>query len=141
MQRGQTISQAIFFSIIIISLNATLPTALSTAVASTGASPQVAAAFSHTPAAGALFAAFLGYNPIGTLLQTMNPTLVAALSQHTVTVLEGQTFFPNAIASPFMNALTIAFIIAAVLCVMAAVFSALRSEKDVNKKIRVQGSL
>jgi hypothetical protein len=71
----------------------------------------------------------------------MNPTLVAALSQHTVTVLEGQTFFPNAIASPFMNALTIAFIIAAVLCVMAAVFSALRSEKHVNKKIRVQGSL
>ncbi len=92
---GQTISQAIFFSIIIISLNATLPTALSTAVASTGASPQVAAAFSHTPAAGALFAAFLGYNPIGTLLQTMNPTLVAALSQHTVTVLEGQTFLPQ----------------------------------------------
>jgi hypothetical protein len=68
----------------------------------------------------------------------MNPTFVAALSQHTVTVLEGQTFFPNAIASPFMNTLTIAFIIAAVLCVMAAVFSALRSEKDVNKKIKVQ---
>jgi len=130
---GQTISQAIFFSIIIISLNATLPTALSTAVASTGASSQVAAAFSQTPAAGALFAAFLGYNPIGTLLQTMNPTLVAALPQHTLTLLEGQTFFPNAIASPFMNALIIAFIIAAILCLMAAVFSALRGGKNVNK--------
>jgi EmrB/QacA subfamily drug resistance transporter len=131
---GQTISQAIFFSIIIISLNATLPLALSTAVASTGASSQVAAVFSHTPAAGALFAAFLGYNPIGTLLQTMNPTLVAALPQHTLTMLEGQTFFPNAIASPFMNALIIAFVIAAILCLMAAVFSALRGGKDVNKK-------
>jgi len=130
---GQTISQAIFFSIIIISLNATLPTALSTAVASTGASSQVAVAFSQTPAAGALFAAFLGYNPIGTLLQTMNPTLVAALPQHTLTLLEGQTFFPNAIASPFMNALIIAFIIAAILCLMAAVFSALRGGKNVNK--------
>jgi len=130
---GQTISQAIFFSIIIISLNATLPTALSTAVASTGASSQVAVAFSQTPAAGALFAAFLGYNPIGTLLQTMNPTLVAALPQHTLTLLKGQTFFPNAIASPFMNALIIAFIIAAILCLMAAVFSALRGGKNVNK--------
>jgi MFS family permease len=97
---GQTISQAIFFGIIIISLNATLPTALSTAVEGTGASPQVAAAFSHTPAAGALFAAFLGYNPIGTLLQTMSPTVVAALPQHTITVLEGQTFFPNASPHP-----------------------------------------
>ena len=34
---GQTISQAIFFAIIIISLNATLPGALATAVANTGA--------------------------------------------------------------------------------------------------------
>jgi EmrB/QacA subfamily drug resistance transporter len=128
---GQTISQAIFFSIIIISLNATLPTALSTAVANTGATPQIAAAFSHTPAAGALFAAFLGYNPIGTLLQTMSPTIIAALPQHTVTILEGQTFFPNAIASPFMSALTTAFIIGAVLCVLAAVFSATRGKKNV----------
>ena len=128
---GQTISQAIFFGIIIISLNATLPTALSTAVANTGASPQIAAAFSHTPAAGALFAAFLGYNPIGTLLQTMSPAVVAALPQHTVAVLEGQTFFPNAIASPFMSALTTAFIIAAVLCILAAVFSGMRGKKTV----------
>jgi hypothetical protein len=127
---GQTISQAIFFGIIIISLNATLPTALSTAVAGTGASPQVAAAFSRIPAAGALFAAFLGYNPIGTLLQTMSPTVVATLPQHTITVLEGHTFFPNAIASPFMSALTTAFIIAGALCILADVFSAMPGKKN-----------
>ena len=128
---GQTISQAIFFAIIIISLNATLPAALAISVASAGAPTQIAAAFSHTPASGALFAAFLGYNPIGTLLQGMGPTVAASLPQHTLTVLEGQTFFPNAIASPFMTALTQAFIIAAILCFAAAVFSALRGKKYV----------
>ena len=128
---GQTISQAIFFAIIIISLNTTLPTALATAVANTGCPAQIAAAFSHTPASGALFAAFLGYNPIGTLLQAMGPTVTASLSQNTLNVLTGQTFFPNAIASPFMTALTQAFIIAAILCFLAAVFSALRGKKYV----------
>ena len=125
---GQTISQAIFFAIIIISLNATLPVALSTAVSNTGASPQIASAFSHTPAAGALFGAFLGYNPIGTMLHGMG-SITAALPQSTLTTLTSQTFFPNAIASPFMTALTTAFIFAAILCFLAAVFSGLRGKK------------
>jgi MFS family permease len=126
---GQTISQAIFFAILIISLNTTLPTALVTAVSNTGASTQIAAAFSHTPASGALFAAFLGYNPIGTLLQGMGPTAAATLSQNTRNILTGQTFFPNAIASPFMTALTQVFIIGAILCFIAAACSALRGKK------------
>ncbi len=125
---GQTISQAIFFAIIIISLNATLPVALSTAVSNTGASPQIAAAFSHTPAAGALFGAFLGYNPIGTMLHGMG-SIAAALPQSTLTTLTSQTFFPNAIESPFMTALTTAFIFAAILCFLAAAFSGLRGKK------------
>jgi EmrB/QacA subfamily drug resistance transporter len=124
---GQTISQAIFFSIIIISLNATLPAALSAAVANTGAPANIAAAFSSTPASGALFAAFLGYNPIGTMLSAMGP-IASGLPQSTLDVLQGQTFFPNAIAAPFMSALTIAFIIAAVLCFLAAAFSAMRGK-------------
>jgi hypothetical protein len=127
---GQTISQAIFFGIIIISLNATLPAALATSVTNAGASTQVATVFSHTPASGALFAAFLGYNPIGTLLQGIGPAVTASIPQHTLTVLKGQTFFPNAIASPFMTALTEAFVIAAVLCFTAAIFSALRGKNN-----------
>jgi EmrB/QacA subfamily drug resistance transporter len=125
---GQTISQAIFFSIIIIALNASLPPALSTAVASTGASPQVAAAFSQVPASGALFAAFLGYNPIDTILQSMG-SLANSLSPTTLGVLQAPTFFPNAISGPFMSALTIAFAFAAVLCFAAAACSAMRGSK------------
>ncbi len=129
---GQTISQAIFFSIIIISLNATLPAALANSVAATGAPQAIADVFSHTPASGALFAAFLGYNPIGTMLTSMG-SVASALPESTRAILEGQTFFPNAIATPFMSALTIAFILAAVLCFLAAVFSALRGSKNAKR--------
>jgi EmrB/QacA subfamily drug resistance transporter len=128
---GQTVSQAIFFSIIIISLNATLPTALSSAVANSGASAQVSAAFSQVPASSALFAAFLGYNPITTILQGMG-SLGSSLSSATLAVLNEPTFFPNAIANPFMSALTVAFVIAAILCFLAAVCSALRGPKIAN---------
>lgn len=130
---GQTISQAVFFTIIIISLNATLPAALASSVASTGASAQVSAVFSQVPASGALFAAFLGYNPIGTLLQAMGPNIVVTIPQQTIEVLKGQTFFPSVIANPFMSALTIAFVIAAILCFLAAVCSGL-SGKDNNSR-------
>jgi MFS family permease len=128
---GQTISQALFFAIIIISLNATLPRALVTAVANTGAPTQIANAFYGVPASGALFAAFLGYNPIRTLLQNMGPTVASSLPQNTLNTLTSQSFFPNAISGPFMTALTEAFIIAAVLCFAAAICSALRGKKTV----------
>ena len=131
---GQTISQAIFFAIIIISLNATLPVALSTAVASTGATAQVSAAFGQVPASGALFAAFLGYNPINTILQAMG-SIGSSLSPATLAVLHEPTFFPMAIATPFMSALTIAFFIAAALCFLAAVFSAMRGPKNSQKAV------
>ncbi len=134
---GQTISQAIFFAIIIISLNATLPVALATSVANTGVPTQISSAFSHTPASGALFAAFLGYNPIGTMLHGMGP-IAAGLPQSTLNTLTSQTFFPNAIATPFMTALTTAFIFAAILCFLAAVFSALRGKKTTSTDGQVE---
>ena len=131
---GQTVSQALFFAIIIISLNVTLPLALATSVANAGVPAQVASAFSQTPASGALFAAFLGYNPIHTLLLGMGPAIVNNIPVNTIAVLEGQTFFPTAIASPFMTALTEAFIFAAILCFLAAICSALRGKKYVYRE-------
>jgi hypothetical protein len=131
---GQTISQAIFFSIIIISLNATLPAALSAAALNVGAPQQIADVFSATPASGALFAAFLGYNPISTMLHALSPALTDTLSQSALATLTGQDFFPNAIASPFMMALREAFLFAAVLCFLAAACSAMHGGKYVYKE-------
>jgi EmrB/QacA subfamily drug resistance transporter len=135
---GQTLSQAIFFSIIIVSLNATLPAALSTAALNIGVPTQVANIFSATPASGALFAAFLGYNPIGTMLQALGTTITSTIPQSALSVLTGQTFFPNAIATPFMDALRQAFLFAAVLCFLAAIFSAMRGGKNIYKESEAQ---
>jgi len=113
---AQTISLAIFFTIIIISLNSTLPGALSMAVTNAGAPLQVARVFGSTPPTSALFGAFLGYNPIKTILSTLPPSLVSSIPAAGVQQLMANTFFSNAIASPFMTALREAFVIGAVMC-------------------------
>ena len=123
---AMTISQAIFFTIIIVSLSGSLPSALSAAVTSAGAPLQLAQIFGSTPASGALFGTFLGYNPVATILQTLPASLVSSIPKATIDYLTGSTFFPNAISSPFMTALREAFIIGAIMCVLAAVCSALR---------------
>jgi MFS family permease len=128
---ANTISQAIFFTIIIVSLTGSLPSALSAAVTSAGAPSQLAQAFSSTPASGALFASFLGYNPVATILHTLPASLVSSIPNATLNYLTGSTFFPNAISAPFMTALREAFIIGAMMCVVAAVCSALRGGKYV----------
>ncbi|MGD0645210.1 MAG: MFS transporter [Candidatus Bathyarchaeia archaeon] len=131
---AMTISQAVFFTIIIVSLSASLPGALSTAVTNAGAPLQLAKVFSTTPASGALFASFLGYNPVGTILQTLPTSLVSSIPKATIDFLTGSTFFPNAISAPFMTALREAFIIGAAMCVIAAVCSALRGGKYVYER-------
>jgi MFS family permease len=131
---ASTISQAVFFTIIIVSLSGSLPSALSAAVTNAGASAQLAQIFSSTPASGALFGAFLGYNPVATILHTLPASLVSSIPTSTINYLTGSTFFPNAISSPFMNALREAFIIGAIMCVLAAVCSALRGGKYVYER-------
>jgi MFS family permease len=129
---GQTMSLAIFFTIIIVSLSNSLPGALASAVTSAGAPSQLAQVFSSTPATGALFGAFLGYNPVQTILNTLPTAVVSAIPTATIQHLTGSTFFPNAISSPFMAALREAFIVGAIMCFLAAVFSAMRGSKYIH---------
>ena len=94
----------------------------------------MAQALSATPASGALFGAFLGYNPVATILHTLPASLISSIPKTTLDYLTGSTFFPNAISGPFMTALREAFIIGAVMCIVAAVCSALRGRKYVNER-------
>lgn len=137
---AQTISLAIFFTVIILSLNSSLPGALASAVTSAGASSQLAQVFSATPATGALFGAFLGYNPIQTILNTLPPTIVNAIPKAAIQQLTGSEFFPHAISSPFMSALREAFVIGAIMCFIAAIFSALRGKKYIHDQPEVPAS-
>ena len=123
---GQTVSLAIFFTIIITGLSTGLPNALSSAMRSAGV-PQIATAFTSISPTSALFSAFLGYNPMKSILSLPQlSSVVSQIPQSTISYLEGQNFFPHAIAPAFISALDLAFYIGAALSLAAAVSSLLR---------------
>jgi EmrB/QacA subfamily drug resistance transporter len=116
---GMTASTAIFFSIVLVALGAGLAPALTAAVTNAGA-PQLASAFKGLPPTAALFAAFLGYNPVGSLIPA---SVLGSLPTATQSLLLGNTFFPTAIAPAFMSALHDAFYIGGALSFIAAASS------------------
>ena len=68
MNSATVLSIGIFFSLIIVGLSSTLPAVLLHGLSSNGVPHAYAVKVSHLPAVGSLFAAFLGYNPMGTTL-------------------------------------------------------------------------
>jgi EmrB/QacA subfamily drug resistance transporter len=120
---GQTVSLAIFFTIVIVSFSTSLPAALSSSLTTAGV-PQIAnVVSSNVSPTGALFAAFLGYNPMASIIQALPSSLVGAIPQSTLAYLTGTKFFPTAIAPAFMSSLQQAFYICVALSVMAAAAS------------------
>jgi MFS family permease len=123
---GQTVSLAIFFTIIITGLSSGLPGALSSAMVNAGV-PQLSSAFASISPTSALFSAFLGYNPMLSILSTPSlAPVVAQIPKSTYAYLVGQTFFPTAIAPAFVSALDLSFYIGAALSLAAALSSMLR---------------
>jgi MFS family permease len=120
---AQVISIGIFFTLMIVGLASALPHAMSTGLTAHGVDPVTANHVAHLPPVSILFAAFLGFNPIGHLL---GPHALAALSAHDRAALTGHSFFPHLISAPFRNGLREAFIFAIVACVIAAAASLMR---------------
>ncbi len=100
-----------------------MPSALLSGLTQAGLPHAIADSISHLPPTAALFAAFLGYNPMGTLLPAAALHSLPLASQHS---LLSKEFFPNLISSPFMSGLHAVFYIAAALCLIAAVASYFR---------------
>ncbi len=121
-------SMGIFFSIVTAGLAAALPNTLFSGLAGAGVPTAVAQQIAHLPPTAALFAAFLGYNPMGTLLP---PAVLHALPAANQAHLLGQSFFPNVITSPFLLGLHIAFYLSAAICLIAALASLLRGKRYV----------
>ncbi|CPZ65499.1 Putative major facilitator superfamily [Mycobacteroides abscessus] len=65
---GSSLSIGIFFSLMIVGLSATMPAAMQSGLTAQGVPASTAAQVSSLPPVGSLFAAFLGYNPVGELL-------------------------------------------------------------------------
>lgn len=126
---------AIFFTIVIVGLSAHLPTSVAQALAGAQVGPPdqgiLTAIVSGNPT-GALFGAFLGENPMMSLLagaatvpgwQALSPTATAALlAPH---------FFATAIRPAFGSALSSAFLFAGGVTALSATISAFRGHRFV----------
>ena len=123
---ASVLSIGVFFSLIIVGLSSTLPAVLlPRAGLARRAARHAAAQVSHLPPVGSLFASFLGYNPMGTLLAPTLPHLPPA----TAAYLTGHKFFPSLVSHPFATGIHTVFYFAAGCCLVAAIASWLRGGK------------
>ncbi|HUY21079.1 MAG TPA: MFS transporter [Acidimicrobiales bacterium] len=120
MNSGFVLSIGIFFSLMIVGLAATLPGAMLHGLQAQGVPTATAHRVSSLPPVGTLFAAFLGDNPIRTLL---GPQVLAHIGTVHAAVVTGRRFFPSLIAAPFHRGLIVAFSASALLCALAGVAS------------------
>ncbi len=123
---ASVLSIGVFFSLMIIGLSSGLPTALHHGLVVHGVAGPDATRIAHLPPVSTLFASFLGFNPVRTLL---GPHVLAALPAADAHTLTGPRFFPALISQPFHTALVYAFAFAIVACLVAAVASLLRGGK------------
>jgi len=128
MNSGMVLSIGIFFSLMIVGLANTLPAALLTGLQANGVGSAQANSVAGLPPVGSLFASFLGYNPLQSLLGSQASAHVSTSQWQALT---GKSFFPNLIASPFHHGLVIVFGTAVAMSLVAAVFSALRGHRFV----------
>jgi MFS family permease len=133
---GFVLSIGLFFSLMIAGLAARLPTTLYSGLTANGVPPDTAERIAHLPPVGSLFAAFLGYNPVRTLL---GPAALERLSPAEAANLTGTSFFPRVIAEPFQHGLAIVFLAALVMSLVAAAASWLRGGRYVHEELEAAG--
>jgi MFS family permease len=131
---GFVLSIGLFFSLMIAGLAARLPATLYAGLTANGVPPASAERIAHLPPVGSLFAAFLGYNPIRTLL---GPAALQHLSPAQAANLTGTSFFPRLIAEPFQHGLAIVFLAALAMSLVAAAASWLRGGRYVHEELEV----
>jgi MFS family permease len=123
---GQVLSIGVFFSLMVAGLANSLPTTLSSGLTAQGVPAATADSIAQLPPVGTLFAAFLGYNPIGELL---GPQVLSRLPAQNAANLTGLEFFPRLISGPFHDGLVIVFWLAIAMAVVGALASLLRSRR------------
>ena len=123
---GQVLSIGVFFSLMVAGLASSLPSTLSSGLTAQGVPTATADSIAQLPPVGTLFAAFLGYNPIGELL---GPQVLSQLPPANAANLTGLEFFPRLISGPFHDGLVIVFWLAIAMAVTGALASLLRGKK------------
>lgn len=136
---GSTLSIGIFFTIVIDVLYVALPPALTSALNAAGA-PQLAPIMAKIPPTAAIFAAFLGYNPVGSILSTLPSSITSSIPATTINTITSTYWFPTVVAPAFMESLRIAFFVASALAFSAAIASALRGKAIIYERDLMKAS-
>jgi MFS family permease len=126
MNSASVLSIGVFFTLMIVGLSSGLPHTLQHGLLAHGVPAADASRISQLPPVATLFASFLGYNPVRTLL---GPHVLSQLPAGQSQQLTGRSFFPHLISGPFHTALVYAFVFAIIACLVAAVASLLRGGK------------
>jgi MFS family permease len=127
---GTSVSIGVFFSLLIAGLHSKLPHTLSAGLHAQGVPTKIAAHVAALPPVSTVFAAFLGFNPVQTLLGPSG--ILHRLPVHNADVLTGRTFFPELISAPFHHGLVVVFAAATAMGVIAAVVSLMRGGQYYN---------
>ncbi|MFB6470619.1 MAG: MFS transporter [Vulcanisaeta sp. AZ3] len=122
---GSLMSFALFLTLIITGSAAALPVALYRALINAGVPMSDARTLVSIPPVYALFAAFLGFDPIKTLIEQAH----ISLSPSVFANIENITFFPSAIAPAMQLGFHLAYHMAAIFAFAAAAFSYLRGKE------------
>jgi MFS family permease len=132
---GMPLSIGVFFTLMIGGLSANVPGTMYRGLTANHVTAGVATSLSHLPAVGYLFAAFLGYNPLATLL---GPKVLGALPPADAGRLVSTTFFPSLIAGPFHDGVVVVSIFSIVIFLVAATASWLRGGRYVHDELEAE---
>jgi hypothetical protein len=128
---GNPLSMAIIFSLMVIGLNASMPAALYSGLTQNGIPAQIAQQVANAPPIGYLFAAFLGYNPLGTLIPA---SVLNSLPPQQAATITSRAFFPQLIDTAFHRGLVEVLVFSIVMCLIGAAASWVRGGKYIYRE-------
>ncbi len=131
LNAGTSLSIGVFFSLMIAGLASTLPDTLRNGLLAHHVPDSVATTVANQPPVGSLFAAFLGYNPVQTLVGQSTLSSLPASDQATLT---GPSFFPQLISHPFHHGLVIVFTVAIAMSLIGALASIFRGARYIHSE-------
>jgi MFS family permease len=128
---AQVLSIGIFFTLMIVGLSSTLSVTLTHGLIVHGVPTAIATKIGNLPPVSILFAAFLGYNPVKSLV---GAKVLGHLTAANRTDLIGHSYFPNLISAPFHSGLKSAFVFGVIVLLIAAAASWSRGSRFVNEE-------
>lgn len=118
---GTALSIGVFFSLMVVGLASSLPEALRRGLTAQAVPSGTADQIAGLSPVSSLFAAFLGFNPMRTLLGPSG--VLDTVPAGDARTLTGQHFFPQLISGPLHDGLVLVFLVGAALSVVGAVAS------------------